>query len=139
MHWFTTLDGGSHGKEEKRKESGKEKEKEESGKKEGKEEIVEEAREGKEVRQEKGEVRAKNGEESRDETGNSDGGIDDCNVFDGGDARRGEDRPEPRSRMALSDGLEALKAGCEDCAQSGASSLGLGCRPLGAVLAELST
>ena len=109
MHWFTTLDGGSHGKEEKRKESGKEKEKEESGKKEGKEEIVEEAREGKEVRQEKGEIPAKDGEESRDETGNSDGGIDDCNVFDGGDARRGEDRPEPRGRMALSDGLEALK------------------------------
>jgi hypothetical protein len=109
VHWFTTLDGGSHGKEEKRKESGKEKEKEESGKKEGKEEIVEEAREGKEVRQEKGEVPAKDGEESRDETGNSDGGIDDCNVFDGGDARRGEDRPEPRGRMALSDGLEALK------------------------------
>ncbi|HET7200063.1 MAG TPA: hypothetical protein VFI80_04540 [Burkholderiales bacterium] len=109
MHWFITLDGGSHGKEEKREESGEEKEKEESGKKERKKEIVEEAREGKEVRQEKGEVRAKNGEESRDETGNSDGGIDDCNVFDGGDARRGEDRPEPRGRMALSDGLEALE------------------------------
>ena len=109
MHWFITLDGGSHGKEEKRQESGKEKEKEESGKKEGKKQIVEETREGKEVRRKKGEAPAKNGEESRDETGNSDGGVDDYNVFDGGDARRGEDRPEPRGCMALSDGLEALR------------------------------
>ena len=34
--------------------------------------------------------------------------IDGYSAFHGANARRGENRPEPRSRMALSDGLKAL-------------------------------
>ena len=111
----------NHGKEEKRQESGKEKEKEESGKKESQEEIVEEA--GKKSGQEegsskKGEAKKKSGQESCHQTGSSDGGIDGHGAF-GANARRGENRPEPRSRLALSDGLKALSGLGVNCGQSG--------------------
>jgi hypothetical protein len=99
----------SHGKEEKRQESGKEKEKEESSKKESQEEIAEEAGKGQgEASPKKGEAEKKNGQEGCQQTGSSDGGIDGHGAFDGGNARRGENRPEPRSRVALSDGFQAL-------------------------------
>ncbi len=100
----------SHGKEEKRQESGKEKEKKESSKKKREKEVVEEAREesGQEkVRTKEGEIQRKGGRESRNAGGN-DVGIGGYNPFDSGDAGRGENRPEPRSRMALSDGFQAL-------------------------------
>ena len=100
----------SHGKEEKRQESGKEKEKEESGKKEREKEVVEETRKksGQEkVRPKEGETQRKGGQESRN-AGSNDGGIGGLRPFGGGDAGRGENRPEPRSRMALSDGFQAL-------------------------------
>src|SRR5437867_2255961 len=100
----------SHGKEEKRQESGKEKEKKESSKKEREKEVVEEAREesGQEkVRTKEGETQRKDGQESRNASGN-DGGIGGYSPFDSGDAGRGENRPEPRGRMALSDGFQAL-------------------------------
>ena len=107
---FITLDGGSHGKEEKRQESGKEKEKKESSKKESEEEVVEEAckKSGQEkIRPKEGETQRKGGEESRDAS-SYDGGVRGYNPFDSGDAGRGENRPEPRSRMALSDGFQAI-------------------------------
>ena len=100
----------SHGKEEKRQESGKEKEKKESSKKEGEKEVVEEVREesGQEkVRPKEGETQRKGGQESRS-AGSNDVGIGGYGPFDGGDAGRGENRPEPCSRMALSDGFQAL-------------------------------
>src|SRR2546426_4716029 len=100
----------SHGKEEKRQESGKEKEKKESSKKEREKEVVEEAREesGQEkVRPKEGETQRKGGRESRNAGGN-DGGIGGYNPFDNGDAGRGENRPEPPSRMAPSDGVQGL-------------------------------
>ncbi len=94
----------SHGKEEKRQES------KESSKKKREKEVVEEAREesGQEkVRPKEGEIQRKGGRESRNAGGN-DVGIGGYNPFDSGDAGRGENRPEPRSRMALSDGFQAL-------------------------------
>ena len=100
----------SHGKEEKRQESGKEKEKKESSKKEREKEVVEEAREesGQEkVRPKEGETQRKGGQESRN-AGSNDVGIGGYSPFDSGDAGRGENRPEPRSRLALSDGFQAL-------------------------------
>jgi hypothetical protein len=99
----------SHGKEEKRQESGKEKEKEESSKKEREKEVVEEIRKksGQEkVRPKEGETRRKGGQESRN-AGN-DGGIGGHSPFGSGDAGRGENRPEPCSRVALSDGFETI-------------------------------
>ena len=100
----------SHGKEEKRQESGKEKEKKESSKKEREKEVAEEAREesGQEkVRPKEGETQRKGGQESRN--AGSDGGIGGLSPFGSGDdARRGENRPEPRSCMALSDGFQAI-------------------------------
>jgi hypothetical protein len=112
--FHNTVNGGRYGQEEKSQEGSKEKEKEESSRKQRKKEIVEETRE--KSGQEKGE--AENGKESRDETGSSDGGIDDYDVIDGGDARRGENRPEPRGRMAVSDGLQALAGDESSCARS---------------------
>src|SRR5213594_2021620 len=100
----------SHGKEEKRQESGKEKEKEESGTKEREKEVVEEARKksGQEkVRPKEGETQRKGGQEGRNAS-SDDGGIGGHCPFGSGDAGRGENRPEPRSRMALSDGFQAL-------------------------------
>src|SRR5712664_2936633 len=100
----------SHGKKEKRQESGKEKEKKESSKKESEKEVVEENRKksGQEkVRTKEGEIQRKSGQESRNAGGN-DVGIGGYSSFDSGDAGRGENRPEPRSRMALSDGFQAL-------------------------------
>ena len=100
----------SHGKEEKRQESGKEKEKKESSKEEREKEVVEETRKksGQEkVRPKEGETQRKGGQESRN-AGSNNVGIGGYSPFDSGDAGRGENRPEPRSRMALSDGFEAL-------------------------------
>jgi len=100
----------SHGKEEKSQESGKEKEKEESSKKERQKEVVEETRKksGQEkVRPKEGETQRKGGQESRS-AGSNDGGIGGHGPFGSSDARRGENRPEPRSCLALSDGFEAL-------------------------------
>jgi len=100
----------SHGKEEKRQESGKEKEKEESGKKEREKEVVEETRKksGQEkVRPKEGETQRKGGQESRN-AGSNDVGIVGRSPFGSGDARRGENRPEPRGCMALSDGFQAI-------------------------------
>ena len=102
---FITLNGGRYGQEEKSQESSKEKEKEESSGKQRKEEIVEEVR--KKGCEEKSE--AENCKESRDETGSSDRGVSQHGVFGDGDARGGEDRPQPCGRMALSDGLQALR------------------------------
>jgi len=99
-----TLDGGSHGKEEKRQESSEEKEKEESSK--GEKEVVEETREEK-VRPKKGKAQEESGQESCGEAGSADGGNGGSNAVHGGNAR-GENRPEPRSRLALSDGFQAL-------------------------------
>jgi hypothetical protein len=107
---FITLDGGSHGKEEKRQESRKEKEKKESSKKESEKEVVEEVckKSGQEkIHPKEGETQRKGGQESRD-AGGYDGGIGGYNPLGSGDAGRGENRPEPRSRMALSDGFQAL-------------------------------
>jgi hypothetical protein len=101
------LNGGIYGKEEKGQESGKEKEEEESGRKESEEEIGEETRE--KSGQEEG--KAENGQEDRAEAGCSHSGIGGNGSFDGGDAGRGEDRPEPRCCVALSDGLQALGGG----------------------------
>ena len=112
----------SHGKEEKRQESGKEKEKEESSKKEREKEVVEETR--KESGQEKvcpkeGETQRKGGQESRN-TGSNYGGIGDHNPFGSGDARGGENRPEPRGCMALSDRFQAVSGLGVNRGQSGA-------------------
>src|SRR6266849_5099777 len=90
----------SHGKEEKRQESGKEKEKEETSKKES-------------------EAQKKGGQESCHQTGSSDGGIGGDGAFHGGNARRGENRPQPRSRLALSHGFQALSGLRMNCGQSG--------------------
>ena len=111
----------SHGKEEKRQESGKEKEKKESSKKEREKEVAEEAREesGQEkVRPKEGETQRKGSQESPN-AGSNDGGTGGYAPFDSGDAGRGENRPEPRSRMALSDGLQALSGLGVNCGQSG--------------------
>src|SRR5213592_4741457 len=113
----------SHGKEEKRQESGKEKEKEESGTKEREKEVVEEARKksGQEkVRPKEGETQRKGGQESRN--AGSDGGIVGRSPFGSGDARRGENRPEPRSCMALSDGFQAVSGLGVNCGRSGGPS-----------------
>lgn len=99
---FITLNGGQYGKEEKEQEGGEEKEKEEGGRTQGKKEVVEETR--KKSGQEKG--KAESGKEGRGETG---GGIGEHGVLDHVGAGRGENRPEPRGCMALSDGLEALE------------------------------
>ena len=114
----------SHGKEEKRQESGKEKEKEESSTKERQKEVVEEARKKsgqEEVRPKEGETQRKGGEESRN-AGSNDGGIGGRSPFGSGDARRGENRPEPRSCMALSDGFQAISGLGVNCGRSGGPS-----------------
>ena len=111
----------SHGKEEKRQESGKEKEKEESSKKEREKEVVEEIRKksGEEkICPKEGETQRKGGQESRN-AGSNDGGIGGYSPFASGDAGRGENRPEPRSRVALSDGFQALSGLGVNCGQSG--------------------
>src|SRR6267378_5229258 len=111
----------SHGKEEKRQESGKEKEKEESSKKEREKEVVEETRKksGQEkVRPKKGETQRKGGQEGRN-AGSNDGGIGGRSPFGGGDARRAENRPEPRSCMALPDGFQAISGLGVNRGQSG--------------------
>src|SRR6266852_6139662 len=102
----------SHGKEEKRQESGKEKEKEESSKKRGQEETS----------PKESEAQKKSGQESCHQTGSSDGGIGGDGAFHGGNARRGENRPQPRSRLALSDGFQALSGLRMNCGQSGGRS-----------------
>ena len=94
----------SHGKEEKRQESGKEKEKEESSTKEREKEVVE--------------TRKKSGQEGRN-AGSNDGGIGRRSPFGSGDARRGENRPEPRSCMALSYGFQAISGLGVNRGQSG--------------------
>src|SRR6266480_1077287 len=86
----------SHGKEEKRQESGKEKD-----------------------RPKEGETQRKGGQEGRN-AGSNDGGIGGRSPFGSGDARRGENRPEPRSCMALSDGFQAISGLGVNCGQSGA-------------------
>ncbi len=100
----------SHGKEEKRQESGKEKEKEESVRKEREKEVVEEIckKSGQEeVRPKEGETQTKGGQEGRN-AGSNNGGIGGHSPFGSGGAGRGENRPEPRSRVALSDGFQAV-------------------------------
>jgi hypothetical protein len=114
----------SHGKEEKRQESGKEKEKEESNRKEREKEVVEEIRKksGQEkVRPKEGETEEKGGQESRN-AGSNDGGIGSHSPFGSGDARRDENRPEPRGCMALSDGFQALSGLGMNRGQSGGLS-----------------
>jgi hypothetical protein len=111
----------THGKEEKRQESGKEKEKKESSKKEREKEVVEETRKksGQEkVRPKEGETQRKGGQEGRN-AGSNDGGIGRRSSFGSGDARRGENRPEPRSCMALSDGFQAISGLGVNHGQSG--------------------
>jgi len=111
----------SHGKEEKRQESGKEKEKEESSKKEREKEVVEEIRKKssqEKVRPKEGETQRKGGQESRN-AGSNDGGIGGLRPFGGCDAGRGENRPEPRGRMALSDGFQTLSGLGVNRGQSG--------------------
>src|SRR5256885_14005639 len=106
----------SHGKEEKRQESGKEKEKEESSTKEREKKVAEETRKksGEEkVRPKKGETQRKGGQESRN-AGSDDGGIGGGHSPFGGNARRGENRPEPGGCMALSDGFQAIKRGVSE-------------------------
>src|SRR6266853_4375066 len=71
------------------------------------------------AKKKKGEAKKKSGQESCHQTGSSDGGIDGYSAFHGADAGRGEDRPEPRSRLALSDGLKALSGLGVNCGQSG--------------------
>ncbi len=110
----------SHGKEEKRQESGKEKEKEESRQKE----VVEEARKKsgqEEVRPKEGETQRKGGQEGRN-AGSNDGGIGGHCPFGSGDARRGENSPEPRSCMALSYGFQAISGLGVNCGRSGGPS-----------------
>jgi hypothetical protein len=110
----------SHGKEEKRQESGKEKEKKESSKEEREKEVVEETRKksGQEkVLPKEGETQRKGGQESRN-AGSNDCGIGGHGPFGGGDAR-GENRPKPRSRMALSYGLQAISGLGVNRGQSG--------------------
>src|SRR6266853_1242191 len=102
----------SHGKEEKRQESGKEKEKEESVRKEREKEVVEEIckKSGQEeVRPKEGETQRKGGQEGRN-AGSNNGGIGGHSPFGSGGAGRGENRPEPRSRVALSDGFQAVRS-----------------------------
>ena len=90
-------------------------------------EVAEEARKESGPEEGKAEIR----KESRAKTG-SDCGIDVHGVFDGVDARGGENRPEPRGRVALSNGLQALKTGDESsCAQSDAWRFGLSADPAG--------
>ena len=101
--FFTTLNGGRYGEEEKEQE-GSEEEEEEEGSRKQEEKSAQEA--GKESGQEEGE--AENGQESRHETG-GDGGIGRHGVLDDDDAGGGEDGPEPRGCVALSDGFQALK------------------------------
>ena len=111
----------SHGKEEKRQESGKEKEKKESSKEEREKEVVEETRKksGQEkVRPKEGETQRKGGQESRN-AGSNDCGIGGHGPFGGGDAGRGENRPEPRSCMALSDRFQAISGLGVNRGQSG--------------------
>jgi len=111
----------SHGKEEKRQENGKKKEKEESSTKERKKEVAEEARKksGQEkIRPKEGETQRKGGQESRN-AGSNDGGIGGHCPFGSGDARRGENRPEPRGCMALSDGFQAISGLGVNRGQSG--------------------
>lgn len=119
-----TLDGGySHGKEEKRQESSEEKEKEESSK-ESEEEVVEEIREEKSGRPKKGKAQEESGQESCGEAGSAADGNGSSSAVHGGNAR-GENRPEPRSRLALSDGFQALSGLRMNCGQSGALRFGL--------------
>ncbi len=92
----------SHGKEEKRQESGKEKDQEK-------------------IRPKEGETQRKGGQESRN-AGSSDGGIGGRSAFGGGDARRRENRPEPHSCMALSDGFQAISGLGVNCGRSGGLS-----------------
>jgi len=111
----------SHGKEEKRQESGKEKEKEESSKKEREKEVVEEIRKKssqEKVRPKEGETQRKGDQESRN-AGSNDGGIGGLRPCGSGDAGRGENRPEPRGRMALSDGFQTLSGLGVNRGQSG--------------------
>jgi hypothetical protein len=102
-----TLNGGSHGKEEKSEESGKEKEKEEGSKEESQKEVVEEAHKEKSG-QEK--ACAKKGE-GQEEGGHETGGVD---VWSGGSSPlrrgsiRGENRPEPCGRLAVSNWLKTV-------------------------------
>jgi hypothetical protein len=118
----------SHGKEEKRQESSKEKEKEESSKKESEKEVVEETREEKsgeeKIRPNKGKAKEASGQESCGEAGSADGGNGGSSAVHGGNAR-GEDRPEPRSCLAVSNGFQALSGLRMNCGQSGALRLGL--------------
>ena len=106
----------SHGKEEKRQESGKEKEKKESSKKEREKEVIEQTRKksGQEkVRPKEGETQRKGGQEGRN-AGSNNGGIGGHSPFASGGAGRGENRLEPRSRVAFSDGFQAISGfGCE--------------------------
>src|SRR5256885_16579072 len=104
----------SHGKEEKRQESGKEKEKEESSTKEREKKVTEEIRKksGQEkVRPKKGEIQRKGGQESRN-AGSDDGGIGGGHSpLRRGNARGGENPPEPGRPKAPSRGPQGLTRG----------------------------
>jgi len=108
---FFNSDGGHHGKEEKSQESSKEKEKEEGSKEESQEEVVKQIREeenGQEkIREKDGKAKEENGEASCGKAGNIGTGHGACIALYGRSAG-GKNCPEPRSGMAVSDGLQAL-------------------------------
>src|SRR5258708_7151154 len=67
----------------------------------------------------KGEAKKKRARKTGNKTGRTAGGIDGKRAFHGADAGGGETRPEPRSPLALSDGLKALSGLGVNCGQSG--------------------
>lgn len=129
--FLSTLDGGSYGKEKESQKSSEEKEEEESSKKESKKEVGKETRKkesGQEEARQKeegGKTQEEIGQESCGETGSGNGGVGGCNAFHRGNAG-GENRPEPRSGLALSDGFKALSGLRMDCGRPESQALGLG-------------
>jgi hypothetical protein len=108
----STLDGGSHGKEEKSQKSSEEKEKEESVKKESQKEVVKEAREEESGQTEEG------SQEGCGEAGSANDGSGGISAVLSGNAR-GKNCPESRSRLAVSYGFQALSGLRMNCGQSG--------------------
>jgi hypothetical protein len=108
---FLNSDGGHHGKEEKGQEGSKEKEKEEGSKEEGQDEVAKQIREeesGQEkIREKDGEAKEEDGEASCGKAGNIGTGHGACIALYGRSAG-GKNCPEPRSGMAVPDGLQAL-------------------------------
>lgn len=112
-----TLDGGNYGQEEKSEESSEEKEEEESSKEEsqGKVEACKEKSGQEKACAKKGEAQEEDGHETSGADVRSGGAI----PFKPGSIR-GENRPEPGGRVALSHRLKALSGLRMDCGQPGA-------------------